>query len=84
MESSEVSCEKFHPVVGYARLSHVAMPVGAPGNEQLVLNVDSLWSGGPFETEVGRGDLQPSVKGLNASSGLYWGQSIQRYIWCSA
>ncbi|OAG09857.1 glycoside hydrolase family 95 protein-like protein [Paraphaeosphaeria sporulosa] len=25
-----------------------AMPFGSPGNEKIILNVDSLWSGGPF------------------------------------
>ena len=29
------------------------MPVGPPGDEKLVLNVDSLWTGGPFEKSVG-------------------------------
>lgn len=31
------------------------MPFGGPGNEKLILNVDSLWSGGPFEATVGQG-----------------------------
>ena len=42
-------------MIGYSRLTNVAMPAGAPGNEQFVLNVDSLWSGGPFENAVGLG-----------------------------
>lgn len=29
------------------------MPVGAPGEEKIILNVDSLWSGGPFTAIVG-------------------------------
>ncbi|KAF2264823.1 hypothetical protein CC78DRAFT_516345 [Lojkania enalia] len=28
-----------------------AMPFGRPGEEKIVLNVDSLWSGGPFSVE---------------------------------
>ena len=28
------------------------MPFGAPGNEKVILNVDSLWSGGPFGAAV--------------------------------
>lgn len=30
----------------------VAMPFGSPGNEKIVLNVDSLWAGGPFGATV--------------------------------
>ncbi|KUJ08343.1 uncharacterized protein LY89DRAFT_789144 [Mollisia scopiformis] len=33
--------------IGNGRLG--AMPFGPPGDESLVLNIDSLWSGGPFE-----------------------------------
>jgi hypothetical protein len=29
------------------------MPLGPPGHESLVLNIDSLWAGGPFENSVG-------------------------------
>lgn len=29
------------------------MPFGAPGAEKLIVNVDSLWSGGPFSVSVG-------------------------------
>lgn len=28
------------------------MPFGQPGQEKLSLNIDSLWSGGPFESNV--------------------------------
>ena len=31
----------------------IAMPFGNPGSESINLNVDSLWSGGPFECSVG-------------------------------
>jgi hypothetical protein len=34
-------------------LTCVAMPFGFPGNEKVILNVDSLWSGGPFASAVG-------------------------------
>jgi alpha-L-fucosidase 2 len=30
------------------------MPFGAPGAEKIVLNIDSLWSGGPFQSSVRR------------------------------
>ncbi|CZR63683.1 related to Alpha-fucosidase A [Phialocephala subalpina] len=33
--------------IGNGRLG--AMPFGSPGAESVVLNIDSLWSGGPFE-----------------------------------
>jgi hypothetical protein len=36
--------------VGNGRLG--GMPFGAPGAEKIVLNIDSLWSGGPFESSV--------------------------------
>jgi alpha-L-fucosidase 2 len=36
--------------LGNGRLG--AMPFGPPGAETLTLNVDSLWSGGPFEASV--------------------------------
>jgi hypothetical protein len=29
------------------------MPLGAVGSDYVNLNVDSLWSGGPFENSVG-------------------------------
>lgn len=28
------------------------MPFGPPGAEKVVLNIDSLWSGGPFKSSV--------------------------------
>ncbi len=31
---------------------HLVMPFGSPGSELVVLNIDSLWSGGPFENSV--------------------------------
>lgn len=36
--------------VGNGRLA--AMPIGPPSAETLTLNLDSLWSGGPFEASV--------------------------------
>lgn len=36
--------------VGNGRLA--AMPIGPAGHETLTLNLDSLWSGGPFEVNV--------------------------------
>ncbi|KAF2451710.1 glycoside hydrolase family 95 protein [Karstenula rhodostoma CBS 690.94] len=35
-------------LLGNGRLG--AMPFGSPGNEKIILNVDSLWSGGPFSS----------------------------------
>jgi hypothetical protein len=32
------------------------MPLGAIGSDYVNLNVDSLWSGGPFENSVRRSD----------------------------
>lgn len=40
-------------LLGNGRLG--AMPFGPPGAERLVVNVDSLWSGGPFESADYRG-----------------------------
>jgi alpha-L-fucosidase 2 len=34
------------------RLTVAALPFGEPGQEKISLNVDTLWSGGPFETSV--------------------------------
>jgi signal recognition particle receptor subunit beta len=31
----------------------VAMLFGQPGSEKINMNIDSLWSGGPFEATVG-------------------------------
>ena len=36
------------------RLTISAMPYGSPGTEVINLNIDSLWSGGPFGAEVKR------------------------------
>lgn len=52
MGGSEVSYKTRVPVTNYAHSPSVAMPIGPPGHETLVLNVDSLWYGGPFETSV--------------------------------
>lgn len=30
----------------------IAMPFGAPGQDKVNLNIDSLWSGGPFMVDV--------------------------------
>lgn len=32
----------------------IAIPFGPPGLEKVSLNVDSLWTGGPFDTSVSR------------------------------
>lgn len=63
MGGSEVSCRTRVPVANYAHSSLVAMPIGPPGHETLVLNVDSLWDGGPFETSVGYLDLLLQAEG---------------------
>ncbi|KAH7407236.1 Six-hairpin glycosidase-like protein [Cadophora sp. MPI-SDFR-AT-0126] len=39
--------------VGNGRLG--AMPFGVPGSEKVIFNVDSLWSGGPFEISTYNG-----------------------------
>ncbi|KAF2477319.1 uncharacterized protein BDR25DRAFT_331090 [Lindgomyces ingoldianus] len=36
------------PVTNYSDIIKEAMPFGPPGAEKVVLNIDSLWSGGPF------------------------------------
>jgi hypothetical protein len=33
------------------------MPFGSPGADQVNLNIDSLWSGGPFENSVSKDAL---------------------------
>ncbi len=38
------------------------MPFGTPGKESLALNIDSLWSGGPFESSVCHDILYESKK----------------------
>jgi alpha-L-fucosidase 2 len=47
----------------------VVLPFGTPGYEKLSLNVDSLWSGGPFEnSSYNGGNPQSSV--LSALPGI--------------
>jgi alpha-L-fucosidase 2 len=46
--SSDVLKEAYP--VGNGRMG--AMSFGPPGAESIVLNIDSLWSGGPFESSV--------------------------------
>jgi len=51
--------------LGNGRLG--AMPIGPPGAETLTLNLDTLWSGGPFNASVSSADsvlvigLQPTL-----------------------
>lgn len=40
-----------------------AMPFGSPGKEKVNLNLDSLWSGGPFEVSNYTGGNPTSEKG---------------------
>ncbi|RYP72326.1 hypothetical protein DL771_004300 [Monosporascus sp. 5C6A] len=53
--------------VGNGRLG--AIPFGAPGSDKAVLNVDSLWSGGPFEAENYTGG-NPDVAKYSALPGI--------------
>lgn len=53
MDGLEVSFRTRVSVANYTHSPLVVMPIGPPGNEKLVLNVDALWHGGPFETAVG-------------------------------
>ncbi|TVY84088.1 putative alpha-fucosidase A, partial [Lachnellula suecica] len=46
--------------IGNGRLG--AMPFGDPGTEKVVLNIDSLWSGGPFENSSYTGGNPDSDK----------------------
>ncbi|PSN70163.1 hypothetical protein BS50DRAFT_674612 [Corynespora cassiicola Philippines] len=46
-----------------------AMPFGSAGKERIVLNVDSLWSGGPFESTEYTGGNPPEPK-YEALSGI--------------
>lgn len=46
-ESNEYILKTGYPV-GNGRLG--AIPFGSPGAEKVMLNIDSLWSGGPFES----------------------------------
>lgn len=56
MENLEVNFEPSgyqQRVIVYVLISEcVAISFGPPGAEKLALNVDSLWSGGPFENSV--------------------------------
>ncbi|KAK4235693.1 Six-hairpin glycosidase-like protein [Achaetomium macrosporum] len=52
-QSSENYILKTGYPVGNGKLG--AIPFGAPGLEKIVLNIDSLWSGGPFENTSYRG-----------------------------
>jgi alpha-L-fucosidase 2 len=45
--------------VGNGRLG--GMPFSAPGAEKVVLNIDSLWSGGPFQSSVSFPSLFQSI-----------------------
>ncbi|KAL5335061.1 alpha-fucosidase A [Aspergillus crustosus] len=45
-------------LIGNGKLG--AIPFGSPGAEKINLNVDSLWSGGPFEVEGYSGGNPPS------------------------
>lgn len=45
----------FEVEVIMAALTYMAaIPFGQPGSEKVNLNIDSLWSGGPFESNVSR------------------------------
>ncbi|KAE8443166.1 hypothetical protein EG329_002264 [Mollisiaceae sp. DMI_Dod_QoI] len=48
------------------RLMHLVMPFGSPGSELVVLNIDSLWSGGPFENSsyIGGNPIEEKSKYL--------------------
>jgi hypothetical protein len=48
-----------------------AMPLGPPGAEKVVLNIDSLWSGGPFETAVSWSRVSCKNWAENLSSELH-------------
>lgn len=34
------------------KLNIEVMPFGSPGSEKIVINIDSLWSGGPYSADV--------------------------------
>lgn len=40
------------PERGVFGLMDIVMPFGSPGTDVLNFNVDSLWSGGPFQADV--------------------------------
>ena len=53
-----------------------AIPFGEPGSEKVLLNVDSLWSGGPFEAEVSSvpcAYLHPTCPNADAAPQNYTG-----------
>jgi hypothetical protein len=53
------------------------MSFGSPGAEKVVINVDSLWSGGPFESTVSiYGSRLTCVKTFGTD--LHWRQPNQR------
>lgn len=53
--------------IGNGKLA--AMPFGNPGNETLGLNLDSLWTGGPFESDSYTGG-NPSTEVFSALPGI--------------
>ncbi|KAM9876255.1 glycoside hydrolase family 95 protein [Verticillium dahliae] len=76
--SSDIYLLKKAYPVGNGKLG--AMPHGPPGLEKVIINVDSLWSGGPFESEVavpwspllGKSDMMAqSYSGGNPTSPKY-------------
>lgn len=58
------TCNRARPKYTHQTDLRTAMPFGEAGSEQLSLNVDSLWSGGPFENAV------RTLLGLPVSGGL--------------
>jgi alpha-L-fucosidase 2 len=50
------------------------MPYGPPGAEKLILNIDSLWSGGPFASAEYRGGnpTAPKAEALPAIREQIW------------
>lgn len=48
------------------------LPFGNPGHEKLSLNVDSLWSGGPFENSSYNGGNRPSAVSSELSGIRDW------------
>jgi hypothetical protein len=38
--------------ISFLKLNIEAMPFGSPGSEKIVINIDSLWSGGPYSADV--------------------------------
>ena len=56
--------------VGNGRMG--AIPFGAPGSEKVNLNIDSLWSGGPFENTTYRGGNPTTSKAEYLSGIRQW------------